>query len=144
MVSKLKVSEIMTTDMLVLREEDNLAHVGERMHEANVHHLPVVDGDKLVGMVSQRDVLRYSVSSLTNDAVHRHTNETIEEGAFIASIMTRNPAYVSPDLRVGDAAKLLLANKIGCLPVADDEGRLLGLVTENDCTRLLVRMLDER
>jgi len=142
MVANLKVSDIMTTDMLVLREEDNLAHVGERMHDANVHHLPVVDGDKLVGMVSQRDVLRYSVSSLTNDPVHRHTNESIEEGAFIASIMAPNPERVSPDLTVGAAAKLLLQNRIGCVPVTKDDGTLLGLVTENDCTRLLVKLLD--
>lgn len=136
------VRDIMTTDMLVLREEDSLAHVGEQMQAAHVHHFPVVDGDKLVGIISHRDVLRYSVSALTKDAVHTKANAALEEGVFVAAVMAPVPVRVTPDMPTLEAAKLLAINRFGCLPVTEPNGTLVGLVTEIDCVRLLIELLE--
>lgn len=136
------VKDIMTTDMLVLREEDSLAHVEDQMRAHHVHHFPVVDGTKLVGMVSHRDVLKLSGSALNRDVVHTHSNEALEEGIFVASVMAQVPVRVPPDMPVLDAAKLLTINRFGCLPVTEADGTLLGLVTENDCVRLLIDILE--
>ena len=136
------VSDIMSTDLLVLREEDNLAHIADRMQETHVHHFPVVDGDKLVGIVSHRDMLALSNSRLTRDPLHERANEALEEGHFVASVMRPVPLAVPPHTPVLEAAKVLALNRFGCLPVTEPGGKLLGMVTENDCLRLLIELLE--
>lgn len=136
----IQVSDIMTRDVVTLYEEENLENLQEGMDRFGFRHLPVVDGDKLVGLVSHRDLLGAAVSIL--DPARETREQNYERGVFVAQIMTRNPATVRPDAPLAEAAKLLRDNKFGCLPVTEAEGKLVGIITEADFVNLVISLLE--
>lgn len=137
------VGDIMTTKVAVLREEENLEQVTEGMERFKFRHLPVVDGERLVGMVSDRDILRASVSRLEVGAGAGLTDAKIKSSTFVASIMKRGMKTVGPETPLLDAARWLVSMKLSALPVVDDNGKLLGIVTDHDFLKLTVQMLDK-
>ena len=134
------VRDIMTREVVTLFEEDNLVGVEEGMQKFRFRHLPVVDEGRLVGLVTQRDMLRVAASSLEHGA-HQKTHK-LKESAFVRDVMLRDLVTVREDTPLGDAGLLLWNNKLGCLPVVDDGNRLLGIVTEADFVKLALRLLE--
>ena len=100
--------------------------------------MPVVDGEKLVGLITHRDVLRLVSAELDSVASAR---ARAAEDTFVSSVMTRNPQTCAPDTPIAEAARQMYENKFGCLPVVDEEGNLVGIVTENDMLGYLVSHL---
>jgi len=116
--------------------------VGERMSTAQdimtlggVRHMPVVSAGHLVGVLSERDLLRAAPSSLCDEAgdERRSFLDTIE----VARVMSSPAIVIDPKAGVHEAARMMARHKIGCLPVLDDAGRLVGLITETDLMRHL-------
>ena len=120
------VADIMTRRVIFLREEDNLSRIVEGMEHFGLRHLPVLDGDRLVGMITHRDMLK--ILSAT---------ERREETTFVASVMTRDPIAVGPETTIAEAARLLLKARFGCLPVVDANRNVIGIVTEHDFLKIL-------
>ena|SRR5687768_1461290 len=118
------VADLMTREVLTLNEEDNLADLEHGMQRERIRHLPVVDGRKLVGLITHRDLLR---------AAAHHVGSS----AFAAQLMTREITTVTPETTLGDAARILAENKFGCLPVVGADGDLVGIVTEHDFVKLM-------
>jgi CBS domain-containing membrane protein len=125
-----KVRDIMSTDVTTLAPTDSLAVAEELMNVERVRHLPVVDGDVLVGLVSRRDLLGASISTLQNPS----EDEDLERKrhASVAEIMRGSLDTLGPDDDAVMAADRILAEKLGCLPVIDERHHLLGIVTEAD------------
>ena len=98
----------------------------------HVRHMPVVQGGRLLGVVSERDLLRASLSSLTDFQEEAH--RAFLHGVEIGRVMSSPPVVIHPDASVEEAAKLMAERKIGCLPVVEED-RLLGLITETDVLR---------
>jgi CBS domain-containing protein len=120
------VADIMTRRVIYLREEDNLSRIVEGMEHFGLRHLPVLDGDRLVGMITHRDMLKIL------SAADRH-----EETTFVASIMTRDPIAVGPGTTIVEAARILIRARFGCLPVVDEHRNVIGIVTEHDFMKVL-------
>jgi predicted transcriptional regulator len=99
-----------------------------------VRHLPVVDGDVLVGLLSQRDVLAASISSLKNPSTEEDMEAKRKTG--VREIMRGSVETIGPDEDAVKAADMLLSQKVGCLPVVDERSRLIGIVTESDFVSL--------
>jgi CBS domain-containing protein len=130
----ISVSDFMTKDLVTLRESDDLALAESLLKLGGVRHLPVVRERKLVGILTHRDVLR-SGQWGTPEA----------RGLPVADVMTRTPPSVRPATGLAQAARLMLERKFGCLPVCEDDGTLVGIVTEADFVRFaanVVRDLD--
>ena len=136
------VADLMTREVVTVHEEDNLAAAEEAMGRHGFRHVPVVDGERVVGLISNRDVLRYSVSPLEGRAVEADAD--LKSVTFVADIMSREVTTVNPETPLEQAADLMLAGKLGCLPVIDWGGRLVGIVTSTDFVRLVARLLDSR
>lgn len=136
------VGHIMTRNLIVLREEDNLALAEEGLKTFSFRHLPVVEGDKLVGVVTERDLLRASISSFDENFALRDDN--LKKYFFVRELMTTDVVTVRPDTPLLQAIQAMKTRKIGCLPVTDDEGRLLGIVTQSDFASLAAELLSER
>jgi CBS domain-containing protein len=127
-----RVRDIMPDQMVTISESDTLSTVEDIMTLGGVRHMPVVHGGKLVGVVSQRDLLRASLSNLSGfDAGERRA---FLHGVEIARVMSTPPIVIHPDASVQEAARVMAERKIGCLPVVEDD-RLLGIVTETDVLR---------
>lgn len=130
----ISVAELMTRDLVTVREADDVALAESLLRVGGIRHLPVVRDRKLVGILTQRDVLR---SGLSGTASARER--------AVSDVMTRDPTSVRPGLGLAAAARLMLERKYGCLPVCEDDGTLVGIVTEADFVRFaadVVRDLD--
>jgi len=127
-----RVRDIMETKLVTISASERLSMVEDIMRLGRVRHMPVVQGGKLVGVVSERDLLRASLSVLSEhrDAERRMFLHVVE----ISRVMSSPPIVVAPDATIREAALLMADRKIGCLPVvAGDE--LLGMITETDVLR---------
>jgi CBS domain-containing membrane protein len=124
------VSEIMRVEVATLGPKDKLDAVQDLMKLGRVRHLPVLDEGRLVGVVSNRDVLDAALSrTLDFDAGSRRT---FLHSVEIGEVMTRDVATVGPDTTLAEAARVLVGRHIGCLPVVGPDGTMIGLVTETD------------
>jgi acetoin utilization protein AcuB len=142
------VKDIMTEQVVCLAEQHNLAKVMEVMQRGKFRHVPIVDKQKrLVGLISDRDVLRH----LPFRAGQRQPQtEGFHYGLFdvdlnepairqpVNRIMKRDITHVPPTCSFYDAAKMLREMSVSCLPVTDDEKKLLGIVTVTDMMRGLL------
>lgn len=139
MPGRMKVADLMSTDLVTLTEDETLAHAQRCMARGRIRHLPVVRDGRLTGLVTHRDLLAASFSIFAE--VERNEQRRIFDTVRVDEAMHRDVVTVGPDLGVAQAAGILLENKYGCLPVVDGDGVLLGIVTEADFLRLTVRLL---
>jgi CBS domain-containing membrane protein len=125
------VSRIMRTRFVSVRDNERLSSADLIMNFGRVRHLPVLDeAGRLVGIVSNRDLLEASLSDVLDfEAEHRRA---FLRSVDIGEVMTREVETVQPDTPLGVAAARLIAHRIGCLPVVDREGVVVGIVTETD------------
>jgi len=133
------VGEIMTRDVVTLEEDATLENVDESMRALRFRHIPVVDGKRLIGLISQRDVLRASASTLL-PAGHQQT-EFLTKKFAVRDVMTRDVQTVRAETPLGNAAQSMLRGKVGCLPVIDADNKLVGILTEADFVKLSAALL---
>ena len=127
------ISEIMRTQFVTLKTEDRLDLADDVMKLGRIRHMPVLEGERLVGVVSQRDLLAASLSrALDFDPSHRRS---FLKSVAVEEVMAREVVTTVPDTSIGEAALLMIRRKIGCLPVVNDKGAPVGLVTETDLLR---------
>ena len=131
------VCDVMTEPVITIEEWENLLDVAQDMKRYHLRHLPVVDGRKLVGLISHRDLLRLSVSQLDPSPVGEAQDRRNKSNTFVTDVMTRNVEVVRPEDTVAHAARKLIVGRFGCLPVVDEADNLVGIVTEIDLLRLL-------
>lgn len=124
----------MRTNVVTLHVTDALAIAEDIMNMGRIRHLPVVDADnRVVGLVTQRDLFKASISSVLGfDRTKEH--EWLGK-VTVRDIMTKKVTMIEPEGGVVEAVDKLVTDKIGCLPVVDGQGKLLGLLTETDCLR---------
>ncbi|MFK8138093.1 MAG: CBS domain-containing protein [Bdellovibrionales bacterium] len=124
------VRDLMTTDVFVLNENDDLGFLDEAMAWQKIRHVPVVDTEnKLKGLMTQRDFLRVAISDLAE--IEPSEKSELYGRLQVKEIMTKEPSFVSPATSLEDASKIMFENKYGCLPVCDS-GELIGIITESD------------
>jgi CBS domain-containing protein len=128
------VGDLMTAEAVAIAPHDTLATAWTIMHERRIRHLPVVEHDRrLVGLVTHRDVLAASQSSLT---IAREDDRIHLLGATAASeIMETHLSTVRSRELAADAGARMIRQKIGCLLVVDENDHLGGIVTEEDFLR---------
>jgi CBS domain-containing protein len=123
----------MQREFATVRSDERLDFVDDVMALGRVRHVPVVDDGKLVGVVTQRDLLAASLSrALDFDAKERRT---FLRSVDVGEVMSKKPITVGPHTTLREAAALMLRHKIGCLPVVGSRGEALGLLTETDLLR---------
>lgn len=127
--SAVKVADIMSTDLFTVRPDDLIDLAANLMDWRHVRHVPVEDNDgQLLGILSHRDLLH----QLAKDSKQRPP---------VAALMKRDPVTVTPETPAVEALRLLVDHKIGCLPVTNEHGALLGIVTASDFLRLAASVL---
>jgi CBS domain-containing protein len=143
-----EVREIMTEQVISLNSQDDIAKAMQIMQDNKFRHIPIVDeDDKCVGLISDRDILRnLPFASKQPTVSSQKFRENLFSSSFwsanllmpIESIMARNISHISADCRICEAAYILLKKRISCLPVIEDNEKLLGILTIVDMIRSLL------
>jgi CBS domain-containing protein len=130
------ISKVMSTDLITLHHGEPVSRARKLMVEHDVHHLPVVSGSELVGVISWSDILRLSFAdALGSD--DRAVDATLDHSFTLEQVMSADPITLSAQHgTVREAAEILATGKFHALPVVDG-GRLVGLVTSSDLLRYL-------
>ena len=125
------VATLMTRDVVAIGPRERLDRAWQLMHERRIRHLPVVDAaGRLVGLVTHRDLLGAAGSSLT--APTREARFRLLAWARAEDVMETHVGTTTEAQPAAIAGERMAAQKIGCLPVIDDAGRVIGIVTEED------------
>jgi acetoin utilization protein AcuB len=129
----LLVRDLMTRELLTLGPEASVSEALELCRERRIRHVPIVENDELVGIVSDRDLRE--ASPAPDDSNREETMQNIRVG----DIMSREVVTVHPQDPTGYAAKEMYERKLDALPVMDEQ-ELLGIVTSTDVMRALVML----
>ena len=145
----MRVAEVMTTEVLTVAPETSLKQVAEMLASRGISGAPVVDEEKhVVGVVSEADIIVKERRQPQPDALHRlfrRTNGTAAKRAATTAgeAMTSPAVTVTGTRRVDVAAALMLDRHVNRLPVVDDQGVLVGIVTRADLVRAFVHSDEE-
>ena len=134
----LTVRDVMTADPLTLEPEESLMRALEIMRLRGIRRIPVVLAGMLVGLLAEGDLKRAEPSTLSES--QEDFNRVMEETP-ISRIMIQNPVTTTAGTPLLEVAKLLFVTKYGALPVVE-EGRVVGILTDNDLIGALVRVLE--
>jgi acetoin utilization protein AcuB len=114
------ISRIMTREVLTVKPGDDLNVVKDILFSKRIHHLPVVEGKKMVGIITSYDLVKLG------KAHEDYSNIKVE------TVMTRGVATLGPNEKIGAAAEVFLENLFHGLPIVNERGELVGIVTTHD------------
>jgi acetoin utilization protein AcuB len=134
-MTQLLVKEIMSRGTISISPDTVLPEAHQMMTTNSIRRLPVVDGEKLLGIVTLSDIQQASPSKATSLSVWE-MNYLLAR-LKIKEIMTSPARTIFEDDSVNMVANMMLENKFGGVPVVNSAGRLVGMVTESDIFRLV-------
>jgi acetoin utilization protein AcuB len=133
MSKMMRVEQVMTAKVTVANLHNKFWQVMEFFQLFKIHHLPVIDGESIIGIISVHDVLHFMHERLLNgDSL---TLAQLDADFSIGKIMTPNPVTISPEATLLEALELFDEGKFRALPVAED-GQLRGIITYKDLVRV--------
>jgi CBS domain-containing protein len=129
------VEEVMSKNVIACSPEDEVDNIWRLMQTKSFAGLPVVKNNKLVGIVTQKDLIQSGALLPTFES---------KKGRFrgstkISSIMNTQVLAVEPSIKVIRVAKIMVSKDIGRVPVIDKEGKLIGIVDREDVAKLVVK-----
>ncbi|MEM0991918.1 MAG: glutamate-cysteine ligase family protein [Bacteroidota bacterium] len=132
--AKLRVAEFMQTDLFTVQKDDIVELVAEMMDWRKIRYMPVENKEgQLVGLITSRALIRYYA--------RKSDKRQDQSSNIVKDIMIENPITVTSEVSITDALELMRSNKIGCLPVVEDQ-ELIGVITEMDFLRVSVRLME--
>jgi len=132
------VKNWMSKNVITIDVNDTMQDAMKLLKEHGIRMLPVMKKNRLVGIVTDRDLKQASASDATTLEVHELLYLLTKIN--VKDIMTKDPITVSPDYTVEETAKVLLESKISGAPVVDDSGQIVGTITQADLFRVLISL----
>lgn len=134
MKQRVPISQIMTKELITLTPKDNLYDAEKLFIKHNIRHLPIVEGQKLVGVVSYSDLLKISYADVTEE----DDIETVVYDMYtIPQLMAKSPVTVGPETNIKDVAETLSKVSFHSIPVVEGEN-LVGIVTTTDLLKYFI------
>ena len=126
------VREIMMGSPVTLKPEDTLDLANDVIALGRIRHIPVVDDGRLVGIISERDLIGAAASQIFG--LKQKSKSALLKSVMIKEVMKKRVLTTAPDTPIKDVAHLMAEKKIGCVPVVS-AGAIVGLVTTTDNLR---------
>ncbi len=126
----MRVRQVMTKQVVTVTPDHSVHDVRKLFDHHRFHHLLVVEGDRLVGVISDRDLLR-NLSPFIHGVMERIEDRNLLKRR-VHQIMRRRPITTTLDEELAMAACTMLKERVSCLPVLDEEDRPVGIVTLRD------------
>ena len=123
------VREIMMGSPVTLKPDDTLDLASDIISLGRIRHIPVVDDGRLVGLLSERDLMGAAASKVFG--LKQKSKSVLLKSVLIKDVMKKRVVTVKPETPIKETARLMAEKKIGCVPVVSD-GTLVGLVTTTD------------
>jgi CBS domain-containing protein len=130
----MRVCDLMTATPITVAPMTPMLEARQRMAQARIRHLIVVENDRVVGIITDRDIRLNLPSPATSLSVWELN--FLLASLTVRSVMTSSVLVVESQRPIAEAARIMIDHKIGALPVVDD-GRLVGIVTESDFVRAM-------
>jgi acetoin utilization protein AcuB len=134
----MRIRDVMTRNPITIDSETLIWEAQKIMKENNIRRLPIMDKGKLVGIITQHDLLAASPSPATSLSVYE-LNYLLSK-MKVKEIMKKNPVTLTPETPFEEALKIGQEKKIGSFPVMEN-GKLIGIATESDIVRFMTRAL---
>lgn len=135
------VQSIMTTNLVTLTPESSLYDAHQITKEKGIRHIPVVNGEGQIIAIATQKVLIANVMQILSDFGERAI-ERKEKLTDILNVAETDFDTVTADRNLVDIAEFFLMNKHGCLPVVEENNKLVGMITSSDFVRLSARLLE--
>ncbi|MEH6535756.1 MAG: CBS domain-containing protein [Psychroserpens sp.] len=136
MKKRMPISAIMTTNVITLNLNDNLELAESLFKKNNIRHIPVVNGEEIIGMLSYTDLLRISFADAIDE--HEQDVDTVVYNMFtIEQVMAKNLISVNSNSTIKEVAEILSKKEFHALPVVDSN-KLVGIVTTTDLINFLI------
>ena len=129
------ISKVLTKDVITTHVAQKVSDVRKLCAEHGFHHVPVVSGDKLVGLITVSDILGISVEGVGSDEMSM--DAYLDHQFSIEKLMKTDLKTLPEKSSIADAAEALSDGSIHAVPIVDDKGKLVGLVTSTDLIRYL-------
>lgn len=129
MKKRVPVSQIMSTELITLDLSQSLYDAERLFKKHNIRHLPVVDGKKLIGVLSYSDLLKISYADLTEN--EENVSAVVYDMYTIQQVMAKVPISVEPETSIKEVAEVLADQSFHSIPITDGE-ELVGIVTTTD------------
>ena len=138
------VQDLMTTEVITVSPTDTLSLAFFLFHTNAIRHLPIVEkGRKIVGMVSDFDIKRMLGPIQSEAQLEEHSGWYKQlKGKYAGAFVRKRVPRIKPGLPASQAAKLMLKNNIGALPV-ENKRKLVGIITETDILREYIKLTDQ-
>ena len=132
----MKVEDIMNRDVVTVGLDERLKTVQDIFNEQKFHHVLVVEDTELVGVVSDRDILKQVSPFLATASERTQDRTTLDKR--IHQVMTRKPITAGKNTTIEEAAKIFVKKGISCLPILSPEKEIIGIVTLKDILKNLI------
>lgn len=130
------IAVIMTREVLTVDITDDLLKVKEVLRKKNIRHVPVVKGNKLVGILSRTDIHRLSFGNMFDN--QEDADDAVLNMLSIEQVMRNKPKTVAPTETIKDVAEIFANEEFHALPVVESE-KLVGIITTTDIIRYLLK-----
>ncbi|MDR4508389.1 MAG: CBS domain-containing protein [Candidatus Brocadiaceae bacterium] len=132
------ISHVMTTNVKTVQINQQLSEVRRMLAEQQIHHVPVVNGTKLVGLISATDMLKLNFTSPYTDC--KSIDAFLDQQYTIENVMQKNLVTIDIKGTVRKAAHLLSDGTFHSLPVIGDDNKLIGIITSTDLIKYLAAL----
>ena len=132
----MKVEDIMNTDVVTIDMDEKLRTVQEIFNKRKFHHILVVEDNELVGVISDRDILKELSPFIGTGSERPQDRSTLERRMH--QIMTRRPITANKETTISEAANIFVKNNISCLPILSPQKEIIGIITWKDIIKILV------
>jgi acetoin utilization protein AcuB len=137
----MKVKDWMTPDPKTVEEQDLVKTAVTLVVQNRIRHLPVVRGDSLVGIISDRDLKRAMPSVVAGATAEEY--QSFMDETLVEQVMTEEPIAYAPDTDLVELVREFCEKKVGAIPVVD-EGRVVGIVTQTDMMEAFLELLESQ
>ena len=134
------LKDVMVTKPYTLNIDDHFSTVEEYFHLYNIRHLPILDKDGILkGIITQRDLYRIRSPRKTMEEGEEVYDKVDLNGFILKYVMTKDPVTLHPEDTLAEAINVMVTQKYGCIPIVNDENKLLGIVTQIDVLRAVAK-----
>lgn len=131
------ITHIMSEDVFAVHQNQKVSEIRKLLAENSIHHVPVVDGKKLIGMLSSTDIMKVSFTAIGAD--QKAVDAYLDSMFQVSDIMIKNVVSINEKDSIRSAAELLADGNFHAVPIVDSEMQLKGIVSSTDLIKYLLK-----